>query len=212
VRTREALRRALLKLLEIKPLDQITVRDIAAESGVGYATFFRHHTTKESLLNDVAADEIQRLVGAAMSALQTTGDTRASSVALCTYVREHRALWSALLSDGAVEALREQFLLISKRIANALAPREHWLPNDIAVILVITGTIELFAWWLKQKDPLPIAKIAEIHDRIVASPTVNSGPANPWRSPPSPRRARLPKKIRKETAQSPARKARKLKG
>jgi AcrR family transcriptional regulator len=46
MRTRDALQRALLRLLEVKPLDQITIRDICAVSKVGYTTFFRHHPTK----------------------------------------------------------------------------------------------------------------------------------------------------------------------
>ena len=55
VRTREALRRALLDLLEDKSLEQITIRDITAAAGIGYTTFFRHHPTTESLLDDLAA-------------------------------------------------------------------------------------------------------------------------------------------------------------
>ena len=61
IRTRAALQSALLALIERKPLE-ITIREIAPESGVHYATFFRHHGTKEELLNAIAAEEIQCLV------------------------------------------------------------------------------------------------------------------------------------------------------
>jgi hypothetical protein len=99
--------------------------------------------------------------------------------------------------------------VISKRIANALVPTtDHWLPNDIAVILVITGTIELFAWWLKQKNPLSIAKIAEIHDRIVASPTVHSG-EDVWPNVRSSGRDRFSGQTRKKTVLRQPRKIRK---
>lgn len=172
VKTREALRRALLELLEVKPLDQITIRDISAAAGVGYTTFFRHHPTKESLLNHVAAEEIQHLVELVLPVLDA--GTRAASVALCSYVDRHRKLWSTLLTGGAAGALREEFLRISTQIAAEQSQPDHWLPDDVAVILVISSTIELLAWWLRQKDPLPIEKIAEIHDRLVVSPTVNS--------------------------------------
>ncbi|MGH8629312.1 MAG: TetR/AcrR family transcriptional regulator, partial [Burkholderiales bacterium] len=100
VRTREALRAALLELLETTPLEQITIRDIAARAGIGYATFFRHHPTKESLLDDVAAEQIGRLVELSVPLLDFR-DTRAASRALCSYVDEHRALWSRLLTGGA---------------------------------------------------------------------------------------------------------------
>src|SRR3984957_4664921 len=86
VRTREALRRALLRLLDLKPLEQITIRDICEVARVGYTTFFRHYPTKGALLNDGAADEMGRLVGLAMSVADSSDDTRAASIALCTYV------------------------------------------------------------------------------------------------------------------------------
>ena len=40
LRSRKALRNALIELLQEQPLEQISVRDIVARAGVGYATFF----------------------------------------------------------------------------------------------------------------------------------------------------------------------------
>jgi len=176
VRTREALRRALLRLLEVKPLDQITIREISAAARVGYTTFFRHHPTKDSLLNDVAAEQIARLISLVLPVLDA-GDTRAVSMALCSYVDQHRALWSTLLTGGAAGALREEFMRISRQIAAERSQPDHWLPSEVAVILVISATIELLSWWLRQRDPVSIEHIAKIHDRIVVSPTINSAEA-----------------------------------
>jgi len=180
VRTREALRRALLRLLESKPLDRITIRDIAAAAGIGYTTFFRHHPTKEALLNEIAAKQIRRLISLALPAAEA-GDTRAASMALCSYVQQHRALWSTLLTGGAAGILREQFIRLSRQVAASRSPPGHWVPAEVGVLLVITGTIELLAWWLGQKKPLPLERIAEIHDRLVVAPTVNSAEAGAWR-------------------------------
>jgi AcrR family transcriptional regulator len=164
----------LLKLLESKPLADLTIRDIAAESGIGYATFFRHHSTKESLLKDITAAEIQRLMGVAMPVLQATGEIRAATLALCKYVHQHRALWSRLLTGDAVSALRGEFIRIAKEMARSLEPPGHWLPGDVAAAMAIASTIELLAWWLTEPNPLPIEAIAEIYDRIIVSPIITS--------------------------------------
>ena len=58
VRTRAALCDALLGLIEERPFDQVTVREITRTADVGYATFFRHYPDKEALLNDLAAGEL----------------------------------------------------------------------------------------------------------------------------------------------------------
>jgi len=55
IRTRRALREALLGLIETRAFEQITIREIAARAGIGYATFFRHHASTEALLDDLAA-------------------------------------------------------------------------------------------------------------------------------------------------------------
>jgi AcrR family transcriptional regulator len=173
VRTRLALRRAMLELLEVKPLDQITIRDIAATAGVGYTTFFRHHATKEACLDDVAAEQIQRLIGLTLPVLDA-GGTGSASLALCSYVDQHRALWTTLLTGGAAGTMREEFLRLSRLVAAERGRPDRRLPTEVAVIIISSSTIELLAWWLRQKDPLPVERIAEIHERYVILPTIRS--------------------------------------
>ena len=184
VRTREALRAALLKLLESKPLEQITILDICEAADVGYTTFFRHHPTKESLLDDVAAEQIARLVGLVLPVAETT-DIRAAALALFTYVNEHRKLWSTLLTGGAQNAMRSEFLRLSREIAETRGEAEHWPPADITTILVVSSTIELTSWWLRQKKPLTIEQVAEIYERVIVTPTLHMDRIPP--SQPAPR-------------------------
>src|SRR5688572_25004616 len=99
-RTRTALRTALLYLLETKPLEQITIRELTAEAGVAYATYFRNYEDKEALLHDLAADEISTLLALSLP-LFFANDSLASTRVLCAYVWEQRSLWQALLTGGA---------------------------------------------------------------------------------------------------------------
>lgn len=185
VRTREALRLALLRLLELKPLDQITIRDICDTAEVGYTTFFRHHPTKESLLDDVAAEQIGQLIGLAMRAAEAA-NTHAGSLALFAYVDKHRKLWSTLLTGGAEGAMRDEFLRLSRQIAATHEHGDHWPPTDIVTLLVASSTIELLSWWLRQKKPLTIEQMADIYARAVITPTINTDkiPSPPGRGTP----------------------------
>ncbi len=176
IRSRHALHSALLELLEAKPLDQITVRDITAKAGVGYATFFRHHPTKEALLDDVAAQQIGYLFNLSLPVMDAH-DLRAGSIALFTYVNEHRSLWATLLTGGAAGTIREEFLRQAREVAVLRAPSGGWLSDEVGVLLIVSGTIELLAWWLRQSDPLSIERIAEIHDRIVVAPAIAANTA-----------------------------------
>ncbi len=188
VRTREALRRALLDLLEEKALEDISIRDIAAQAGVSYTTFFRHHTTKESLLDEIAADQMRRFVELGWPNIEAS-DTRAASIALFTYVDEHRQLWSTLLTGGAASALREELLSSARGLAAQQGAPGSWLPADLAVVFAVSSTIELLAWWLRQERPLPIEQVAEIHDRLIVTPSMSQS-GQPSTKLPAPKKKR----------------------
>jgi AcrR family transcriptional regulator len=64
-------RAALLRLLEQQSFDEITIRDICASSGAGYATFFRHYPDKSALLTDLAAVGISELLARALPIFTT---------------------------------------------------------------------------------------------------------------------------------------------
>ena len=127
MRTRAALRDALLSLLEQKSFDQITIRDITASAGAGYATFFRHYETKNSLLDDLAKDEVQTLINLAFPVL-VEANSRAAARAICVYVDKSRVLWTALLTGGAAGTMREEFNRQARLIPVPPSP-ELWLPH-----------------------------------------------------------------------------------
>lgn len=164
----------MLRLLEQKSFDQITIRDIVAEAQLGYATFFRHHSTKEALLHEVAAEQVGRLAELMLPALEAS-DTPTACMALCTYVDEHRKLWSTLLTGGAAAILREELLKSAAGIATGRSDLEGWLPTDLAVAFNVSGTIELLTWWLRQERPFPVKRVAQIQERIVINPVVAAG-------------------------------------
>ena len=169
VRTRDALRLALLKLLALKSLEQITIRDIAAEAGIGYTTFFRHHPTKESLLDDLAAEQLRRLITLA-SPMLASQDALAASETLFKYVDEERALWSTLLTGGAAGALRQEFLRACHEIAESWPNPSTWPPVDVTIQLVASGTVELLAWWLRQSNPISVSELSKIYDHLIVGP------------------------------------------
>lgn len=172
LKTRSALRSALLDLLESVSFEKISVRDIVGAAGVGYNTFFRHFSDKEAMLNDIAEEEIRRLVGLAVPVLDAK-DTYSACQALCAYVFANRKLWRTLLKGGASSTLREEFIRISREVAESRMPDKGWLPIDIAVVLTTSGTFELLAWWLGENEAMSVDAVARIHQRIVMSPVID---------------------------------------
>ena len=170
-RSRAALRAALLALLNRQRFEDLTIRAITARAGVGYATFFRHYPDKRALLHDVAADAIGELLARAMP-IAAADDSRGACLVLCRYVHGRRRLWRALLNGGAAATVRDEFLRQARAMVPAQPPPPAWLPADLAVTVASLGTLEVFAWWLAAKHPLPIEQVAEILDRLVIAAAV----------------------------------------
>ncbi|MBB4858418.1 AcrR family transcriptional regulator [Novosphingobium chloroacetimidivorans] len=171
VRSRKALHAALLELLEEKPFDQLTIREISARAGTGYATFFRHYVTKEALLGDVASEEIAGLLAMTLPILHQA-DSYHSTLALCSYVAEHSALWSALLAGGAAAIVRNEFIRQARLLPHAGQHQERWLPADLGVVHGTGAMIDLLAWWLTIGTDLSAEQIATILHRLVIAPLV----------------------------------------
>jgi AcrR family transcriptional regulator len=170
-RTRPILCGALLSLLEERPFEQLTVREITAKADIGYATFFRHYPDKEALLNDLAASQISGLLAIALPMLDNA-DTRGSARTLCAYVWEHRKLWSALLTGGASSMLKDEFIRQAQQIAEARPRQDAWLPHDLSIVFYVTGTVEILAWWLKQKVPPSADRMSEVIDALIVGPSM----------------------------------------
>lgn len=168
-RSRERLRETLLTLLKHRGFDDLTVREITSQAGIGYTTFFRHYPSKEALLDDVAADEIRELT-ACSSTIYYSDNPRQASDALFQYISDHRTLWAALLTGGAAPIVKQELMAQSLE-TTARHSVVRLLPPDLTVIIGVTVMMELISWWLRQSDPWPVSRIAEIYHLTAIAPS-----------------------------------------
>jgi AcrR family transcriptional regulator len=182
LRTRRALREGLLALISTRPLDDITVRDIASESLVGYNTFFRHYASKAELIEDIVGEEIKQLFVRALPAI-VGESTRHTALAICNYINEHRALWTALLGGGeahlgggASSTLRRMFITYALE-RNVRAPDHEWLPEDLGAIFGVGSVLDILSWWLSKPGEYSVEYVAELIDRLVLTPALSRTPS-----------------------------------
>lgn len=170
LRSRKALQDALLALIEEKPFDQITVRDITAAAGVSYPVFFRRYATKEQLLEDIATGEVRRLLSLTTPLFDDPREN-ASLTALCRYIDDHRSLWERLLTGGAAAAMRGEFQRIAKEIEKTRERSNPWLPVELAASFIVSGLFEIIAWWMGQPADYPIENVVKIIDALIVRST-----------------------------------------
>ena len=166
VRSRAAMRQALLELLADMAFDTVTGAMIAERAGVGYATYFRHYADPRDLLVDTVAHLANGLVEQMMPALLTSG-THAAARELVQTVDVERATYFALL-NGAGDATRGMLVrYLFDRMANLPDLSPDWLPRRLAIRFAIVGTIELLDWWLREEPLLDLDTVANLLDRLI---------------------------------------------
>ena len=175
IRSRQGLRQALIELLRQRPLEQISIRDLTAVSGVGYTTFFRHYPSREALLDEVITKEVGELVRLT-TPVYDSADSLAACVTLCAHIDANRPLWTVLLTGGAAGAVKEE-LLAQGRKASVARTVAGALPAELGVALATAVIVELISWWLRQCKPWPTEQVADILYRTGIKPVMEAGGA-----------------------------------
>lgn len=170
LKSREALREALLALLDTRSFEDLTIKDITAAAGVSYPVFFRQFASKEDLLADVAASEVHGLLALGQPLLDQGRRRKNDLTDMCLYVERHRALWKTLLTAGAASVMRNEFARISAEIGNSEPRSNPWLPVELASSFVAAGIFEILAWWLNQPDDYPVGNVVKILNALIARP------------------------------------------
>ena len=170
VKSRQALQRALLTLLDQKALDDISVRELTDLAGVGYATFFRHYPALDDLLRDIAGEAVGPLLERGLPLL--FGDAREDAAhALVNHVAENRKLWTQLLSQGGGSVLREQFGNAARALAEQSPQGAGKLPPGLRAHFGVRGAVDIIAWWLLRRPHLSEGEIVEFLVQLVIEPT-----------------------------------------
>jgi len=169
VRTRAALHHALLILAERMPFADITVRAIAEQAGIGYATFFRHYPDKQSLLAAIAAELVDELV--AEMGVSAITDPELGGRKLAQFVEERRGICHALLV-GAGNEIRRAITGRAIEAARAQAlPHPAGFPEELIVSHTVAASLTLMAWWLEHPGAMDRDRLAEALNRLALAPT-----------------------------------------
>jgi AcrR family transcriptional regulator len=170
-KTRVAIRSALKRLLQQHRIDQFTIKDIAEEADIGYTTFFRHFTSKEAALSDLADSVAADLLSQTLP-LVSTADSRESCLALCRYIEANRPVWEALLTGGAAGFVRAALASNTLQRSNEWPASQPWIPADTGMYLATGMVVEVLTWWLTHAAGLTPEAVAEIMDRTFVSALV----------------------------------------
>jgi AcrR family transcriptional regulator len=163
-RTQEALRAALISLIDEKGFDAISVLDIAERARLNRATFYLHYRDKQDLLIRMSEAVFDRLVEEAgpidRDNLGFQKPPR-QVVLLFRHLAEHRDFYRVVLGRSGVPAfaarMREYIAAFTQgRMASlhSLYPMATPIVDDMFISEYVAGALlGVLVWWLENDLP-----------------------------------------------------------
>lgn len=162
-KTKHAIKEALMKLLNDRPFDKISVKDLVDACGISRNTFYYHYHDVYEVLEDIFEEETRKTIGAADSwDLWEDGILQAVEFAL----NNRRAVYHVYHSLN-----REELERYLHRVAGSLAHEfvrqqaEDLNANEIDIKLLSVfykhGVVGIFLEWLDnnmREDPVQLIK------------------------------------------------------
>ena len=163
VKTRAALRDALLDLARERSLDDITVVDITDRAGVNRASFYLHYPDKESLLADALEAELHAPEISELSGWDPKDGAPPILLHYLGHVREHADLYRRVLTEAGsgmvANRVRQHVLEI---VHSSLEPPHPipftGLPRDVAAAGVAGAAVGVITAWL-ERSPRPSIEV-----------------------------------------------------
>lgn len=170
LRTHEHLRQAMAELIVQRPYESITIRDLAAAAGVGYATFFRHYPNKDALLLDLLQRSIQDLALLLPPGLEA--DPVEEGQVIFAHVAQHEQIFRILLRGEGTLALLEQVqaAAVAQVMGHFAGQREPAIPLEILANHLVASIIALIGWWLQRGQPYPPQRMGQIYAEMIMRP------------------------------------------
>jgi AcrR family transcriptional regulator len=182
-RTQTALAKALIELTLERGYDAVTIRDLTARAGVGYATFFRHYSDKDALLHDVVdmvLDDLLAILelpnggedGRTGGEIAAPATPEQYGTRIFEYVAANAELTGVLLqthrSHEVLRRLREQGAR-SVLATNTPLP-DAVVPAEVAAYHIVTSATALIQWWLEEEMPYPAERMGRIFAELILKP------------------------------------------
>lgn len=171
LRTRAALREALVELIAERGWDEIAVQDVCVRANIGRSTFYAHYPNKDALLiggfEDLQA-ELQRQAKARHVPTHDKGGVGFGfALGLIEHAHEQRKLFKGLIGRRSGYVVQQRFReMVVRLVSHELPPTSGGLPREAVARWLSAAFVELLSWWVEQRTMLPPAELERLFNQL----------------------------------------------
>ncbi len=148
--TRLLLRTALIELMQEKPFNEITIKEICEQADLNRTTFYLHYADQFALLADVENEVYQKTLETLQN-VKPTVDAPGMIETFLNYIKSNASLFRILFFDGGSEGFRSRF------IQNMLGNLRVNIPLSCAaaeepyiLCFLMQGSVHMIMEWIRR--------------------------------------------------------------
>ena len=173
-RSRRLMKESLLTLMQQKPFQDISARDITEEADLNRGTFYLHYPDTQALLDSVKNDiiaEVQQLVDSHLEDIKDSSSIEPVLLPILDYVFKNRDTIRLLLHNSNADVYLDKFhSLIYKNCLDYVKDRFSIAdPDQLNYFLsfVSFGIMAMIKEWASQGMTLPKQKLIAYADAMM---------------------------------------------
>ncbi len=178
LRTRKAIREALIDLIVLKGYDDIKIQDITEKADIGRSTFYAHYSTKDAVFLDSfiqLKSWLKTCVDMSRVDRKRILTHRLEFIApLCVHINEDRKLYQALVGHRGGGLARDEirkilFEHIREDVERRCQPRNPpKVMRDALIHYLVGAIIGVLSWWLDTKNSWAPEEVDEFLQSMIA--------------------------------------------
>lgn len=176
LRTRTALRDALLELIAERGWDEIAVQDVCERANIGRSTFYLHYPNKDALLQgglEGLQSELQRQARAWSDNASPGTEALEGfhfALGLIEHAHEQRKVFRGMIGRRSGYVVQQRFReMVIRLITDELPASTGSFPRGAVARWLAGAFVELLSWWIEQRTPLPPKELAVLFNELSRS-------------------------------------------
>ena len=163
-RTKKAIREALLKLIQDKPISRVSTSELCREADINRNTFYAHYSTPEDVLSEIE-DEF---LGDLSTLLEDTYEAGEVTLAMCRAIDSKREHWHAIWK-GDPHLIERAIDMCCEMALSRWGMDGSVNMGDGALFLrfITRGASGVVGGWLEDGCRMPPEQMSALIDRFV---------------------------------------------
>jgi AcrR family transcriptional regulator len=152
LKTKAALRDAMLDLMALRGWDELTIQEICDHANVGRSTFYVHYQSKEDLLSE-GLNELRDMIAAQGADTEHAGCHFLAG--LLSHMAQQRDVFRAAIGRRSGHGVARRFRhMVFQLVVIELKRRRHpAAAHPWMAMFVAGGIVEAMAWWVDAPEP-----------------------------------------------------------